>query len=82
METRDRLFSFLKETLEANESDRISDDTPLFEEGAFDSLELMRLAIWIEKESCTSLDPTTFDLSKEWETPADIVNFIQRRRNR
>ena len=39
---------------------------------------LFRLATWIEARVPADVDLTAFDLSKEWETPADILRFLER----
>jgi acyl carrier protein len=58
----------------------IKDDTPLLRSGLFDSLALFNLVVWVEEQIDAPVDPTTFDLLKEWDTVADIVIFIENRR--
>jgi len=42
----------------------------------------VQLAAWIEQEIEVQVDLTAFDLSKEWNTIADIVSFIEKHRGR
>ncbi len=58
----------------------LKDDTSLIRSGLIDSLALFNLAVWIEKETGTRLDLNTFDPSVEWDTIADILDFIGRHR--
>ena len=58
----------------------LEDDTPLISSGQVDSLALFNLALWIEKELNAKLDLTTLDPLKEWDTIADILGFIERKR--
>jgi len=53
-------------------------DTSLIRSGLFDSLALLNLAAWIEKEVGSPMDMTAIDPLKEWDTVDDIVNFIER----
>ena len=56
-------------------------DTPLIASGLFDSLALFNLMVWIEERVGAPIDPTAFDLSKEWDTVNDIVRFVERQRS-
>jgi acyl carrier protein len=58
----------------------IKDDTPLIGSGLFDSLALFNLVVWIEKKIGEPVEPTAFDLLAEWNTVADVVNFVENRR--
>ena len=58
----------------------LRDDTSLIKSGFFDSLALFNLATWIEKEIKNSVDLTSFDLPKKWDTIASILRFIEERR--
>jgi acyl carrier protein len=79
MSLQDRLITFIEEQNVELNCD-LNENTSLIKSGLFDSLALFNLAIWIEEEISTHIDPTTFDLSKEWDTIADIINFIQKQR--
>jgi hypothetical protein len=52
----------------------------IFESGLFDSLALVSLVEWVEREIGRPLDPATFDLAAEWRHVSDIVAFIERER--
>jgi acyl carrier protein len=56
------------------------DDTPLITSGVFDSLALFNLAAWIEEQCGSAIDPATFDVVAQWNTVADVVAFVERRR--
>ena len=58
----------------------LTDDTPLISSGQIDSLALFNLALWIEKETNAMLDLTTLDPLKEWDTIADILDFVEKKR--
>ena len=79
MSLRQRLVETIKKSnLELNID--LKDDTSLIKSGLFDSLALFNLAAWIEQEIGRHVDLTTFDLPKEWDTIADIINFIEKHR--
>lgn len=58
----------------------LRDDTPLITSGVFDSLALFNLVAWIEEQCGCPIDPATFDVVGEWNTIADVVAFVERRR--
>jgi acyl carrier protein len=58
----------------------VKDDTPLMRSGLFDSLALFNLVVWVEGQIGAPVDPTAFDLLKEWDTVAGIVNFVESHR--
>jgi acyl carrier protein len=60
----------------------LQDDTPLITSGIFDSLALFNLAAWVEEQCGGPIDPATFDVVREWNTIADVVAFVERRRGR
>ena len=43
-----------------------------------DSLLLMQLAMWVEGETKSSLDPASFDLVEEWSTIGSLLSYIDR----
>ena len=51
----------------------INGDTPLVTSGLFDSLALFHPVEWIEKEIGSSINPTSLDIRKEWNTVGDIL---------
>ena len=58
----------------------LHDDASLIRSGVLDSLALFHVATWIEGQVGEPLDLTAIDLWKEWDTIADILAFIERRR--
>ena len=81
MSLHGRLAAFI-EGLDVELNGELKDDTPLIESGLFDSLALLQLAVWIEQEIDPHVDLTAFDLSKEWNTMANILIFIENHRGR
>lgn len=79
MSLQNRLVAFIRE-LDVELNCDLREDTSLIKSGLFDSLALFNLSIWIEKEIGARVDLTAFDLSKEWDTIADILNFIEKHR--
>ena len=76
---RDRLVRLLEEGIQDSDGE-LGDGTSLIRSGLLDSLGLFNLALWIEKETRTSLDLSSLDPSKEWETIPDILAFIEEHR--
>ena len=76
---RRRLLLFLQETTPRSEP-APGPDTPMFATGLFDSLALMELVVWVEKEIGAPIDPSGFDMQVEWATVADLARFIERAR--
>jgi acyl carrier protein len=58
----------------------LRDDTPLITSGVFDSLALFDLVAWVEKQCGGPIDPATLDVVSEWNTIANVVAFVERRR--
>lgn len=80
MSLHDRILDFIKK-LNLERNTKIKADTSLIKSGLIDSLSLLHLAEWIEQQVDTHVDLTKFDLSKEWDTIADIGGFIERHRS-
>ena len=76
MSLQERLVAFLEE-LDLEESCEFKEDTSLIKSGVLDSLNLFKLATWIEAEIDNQIDLTEFNLLEEWDTIADILNFIE-----
>jgi len=72
---RDELLSFLAD--QGVEPD--GDGELLFETGLLDSLALFNLVVWIEERTGAPIDPTSFDLAREWASVRDIVAFLDAR---
>ena len=64
----------------ADRNGDLNDDTSLIQSGRVDSLGLFELLLWIEAKTGGRLDPTSLDLPREWDTVADIVQYVTRRR--
>ena len=79
MAVRDRLLALI-DSWDVPIGQELQDDTPLITSGMFDSVALFNLALWIEEQVGSTIDPTAFDLIAEWNTVADIIGFIERRR--
>jgi hypothetical protein len=77
---RGRLVAFL-EGLDVAFPGPLSDGTALISSGLFDSLALFRLVEWIEKETGHSVDPSSLDFAREWDTVPGILAFVERRRS-
>lgn len=56
------------------------DDTPLITSGMLDSQALYNLMLWIEEQIGSPVDPTAFDVVEAWDTIADVVAFVEQRR--
>ena len=55
-------------------------DTPIFAAGLLDSLALVELVGWVEQAIGAPIDPSAFDVQREWATVADLARFIERAR--
>jgi acyl carrier protein len=77
MSLHERLVGFLKE-LDLELNDELKEDTSLIKSGLLDSLSLFKLAAWVEQEIGGQVDLRTFNLIEEWDTIADILNFVER----
>ncbi|MFB3817857.1 MAG: phosphopantetheine-binding protein [Candidatus Methylomirabilales bacterium] len=60
----------------------VAPHTSLIRSGLFDSVALLNLVLWVEERIGGPVDPSGFDLMREWDTVADIVAFVQTRRRR
>lgn len=76
---RARLIALI-EASNAELDGQLAEDTSLIKSGMLDSLGLFNVAVFIEKEAGRKVDITTFDLTTEWDTISDILNFIQKQR--
>lgn len=57
------------------------DDQALISSGRLDSSALFELSLWIEERIGRPLDPSTFSVARDWDTPARILAFIERVRS-
>ena len=78
MSLRDELIATLKH-LDLWAGPDFDDHASLIKSGMLDSLALLKLALWIEEKIDDKLDPATFELAKEWDSIAKILDFIERR---
>jgi acyl carrier protein len=74
---RDELLRFLADQGVALPVE--GDAAPLLELGLLDSLALFNLALWIEERIGAPVDPTAFDLEREWASVRDILAFVSAR---
>lgn len=58
----------------------LRDGDPLITSGMFDSQAVFNLMLWVEAQTGSTIDPTSFDLIEAWNTIADVVAFVERRR--
>ena len=54
-----------------------NDDTPLITSGLLESLHLLELALLLEEEVGSPLNPTILDFTIEWDTINSILNFVR-----
>ena len=78
---RARLIAFIRE-LEVAPGAELNEHAVLLRSGRLDSAAMLQLAEWIQREVGGEVDLLQFDLSKEWDTIADIEKFIQRHGHR
>lgn len=62
-------------------SQALKDDTSLITSGLIDSMGLFNLVVWIEGKIDSKIDFTEIDVSKELDTIADILIFVEKHRN-
>src|SRR5687768_8091206 len=74
-----RLIRFLEE-ITPNAQTAYTPETRIFSTGLFDSLALVQLVVWVERETGSQLDVRSLDFQREWATVADIAAFIERGR--
>lgn len=60
----------------------VEPDTPLITSTRLDSLQLVKLLLWIEEKIGRPVDATTVDIVAEWDTVDAIVAFVERSRDR
>jgi hypothetical protein len=74
---REELRALLLEC-EVGSDEPLCDETPLVSSGLLDSLALFRVALWVEAQIGNPVDPSTFDLAREWDSIEAILEFIDR----
>ena len=58
----------------------VEPDTRLITSNRLDSLQLVKLMLWIEEKSGRPVDATIVDIASEWDTVDAIVAFVERAR--
>ena len=53
------------------------DHTSLLGSGLFDSLALFNLILWIETKTGRTIDPTSVNVAKEWDSIASILTYLK-----
>jgi len=76
---RDELIAAISEW---DQQPPVRADTPLITSARLDSLNLLRLLLWIEQKVGRQVDATTIDLAAEWDTVDAIVAFVEQDRSR
>ncbi len=76
---RQRFADFYR-TLGPNLDDDPNNETLLVGSEYLDSLGLLQLAVWIQKETGQPIDPEAFDLREEWQTVGTVLAFIHQHR--
>lgn len=76
-ERRNKLLAALVESVPSLTTDQLTDTTSLVRSGLVDSLGLLNIASFVEGEIGHQLDAVTLDPAREWDTIADILEFIR-----
>ena len=58
----------------------LRDGDRLITSGIFDSQAVFNLVLWVEAQTGSTIDPTSFDIVEAWNTIADVIAFVERRR--
>lgn len=77
LERRNKLLAVLVESVPSLTTDQLTDTTSLVRSGLVDSLGLLNVASFVEGEIGRQLDAVTLDPAREWDTIADILEFIR-----
>jgi len=72
---RQRLLTVVAETVPAGWN--VTDSTSLIRSGLVDSLGLLNIAAFVERELGREMDAVTLDPSRDWDTVNDILRFIR-----
>jgi acyl carrier protein len=62
------------------EDGAIDDDTPLISSARVESIALLNVALWVEEQVDATVEITSFDLAMEWDTVAQILDFVEKHR--
>lgn len=77
VDRRRKLLAILVESVPSLTTDQLTDATSLVRSGLVDSLGLLNIASFVEGEIGRQLDEVTLDPAREWDTIADILEFIR-----
>jgi acyl carrier protein len=80
MPLRQRLIDYIT-GIDFELEGEVRPDTSLIRSGLLDSLALFKLALWIENEVRCPIDLTSLEINEVWDTPNDIIHFIEARRS-
>ena len=58
----------------------IDDDTPLISSALVESIALLNVALWVEEQIDAAVEIASFDLAAEWDTVAQILDFVEKHR--
>ena len=76
MENREKLLAFLKKYFK---TDKVDDDTDIFEMGFVNSLFSMQLVLFLEKEFDITVDALDMDISN-FSSIGSMLRFIERKK--
>ena len=76
---RDQLRALITE-FTRHEPGAIDDDTPLISSAMVESIALLNVALWVEEQIDATVEIASFDLTAEWDTLGQILNFVERHR--
>ena len=85
MTQRDRLMGFVREKIEERDEEAcktFASDMSLLKSGLLDSLAILQLAGWIEREISAVMDLSSVNIVEEWDSVDSILNFIERHNGR
>jgi acyl carrier protein len=75
----DELIAAIAEWDQSGDTD-VHPETPLISSARLDSLQLVKLLLWIEEKAGRPIDATVIDMAVEWDTVDAIVAFVERNR--
>lgn len=77
---RVRLIALLRDSMQQPEA-LIGDEEPLITSGRLNSVALLDLAMWIERELGRPLEMHRLDLPEVWDSIARILRFLEMHRD-
>jgi len=76
---REHLVALIAE-FAGHEGGPIDDDTPLISSALVESIALLNVALWVEEQIDAAVEIASFDLAAEWDTVAQILDFVEKHR--